>query len=115
MTDDILARAREALAGVTDGPWEWTDDVRQRLVAGPGDQTDREIIRCAALLHPRPADAEFIAAARDLVPELVAEVELLRVLLGRVRDLADASAAGITWDSDEITDEITHALNKEEA
>lgn len=84
MTDstDIVQRARAALDGITPGPWWWTAETRARLIALGADKhelTDaREIIRCAALLHPGEADARFIAAAPDLVRELAAEVEKLR-------------------------------------
>ena len=69
--------AREKLEGVTPGRWWWTNEIRQRLIAdgSPDDLAyAREIIRCAALLHPSPADAEFIAWCREGVPALLAEL-----------------------------------------
>lgn len=80
--------AREKLEGVTPGRWWWTNEIRQRLIAGgsPDDLAGaREIIRCAALLHPSPADAEFIAWCREGVPALVAE-------LARANEIGEALA-----------------------
>ena len=74
MTDDIVARAKAALEGVTPGPWDVRDGFVYPLA-----------IRCG-LGSIRPPDAEFIAAARELVPELVAEVEAVRAELAMARD-----------------------------
>ncbi|UKH48420.1 hypothetical protein SEA_DUPLICITY_53 [Mycobacterium phage Duplicity] len=63
---DVAERAKAALEGVTPGPWEVRDGFVYPLA-----------IRCQ-LGGLRPRDAEFITAARTLVPELVAEVERLR-------------------------------------
>jgi hypothetical protein len=63
---DIVDRAKAALEGVTPQPWDVRDGFIYPLA-----------IRCG-LGGIRPRDAEFIAAARTLVPELVAEVEKLR-------------------------------------
>lgn len=82
MTDDVVQRARQALDGITPGKWWWTGEIRNRLVADgrPDDLTRaREIIRCAALLHLGKPDADFITAAPQLVADLAAEVEQLRV------------------------------------
>ncbi|WP_085142984.1 hypothetical protein [Mycolicibacterium conceptionense] len=88
---DVVERAKAVLAGVTEGPWSaipgdryyfgsatnvWTEHGRGRLIAGD--------------LH-KP-NAEFIAQARTLVPELVAEVERLREGIERVRDVVHEHA-----------------------
>ncbi|AVO21766.1 hypothetical protein SEA_JEON_63 [Mycobacterium phage Jeon] len=67
---DVVARAKAALEGVTEGPWTWTHGMDARaMVLGPDNlRVKLEGYR----------DAEFIAQARTLVPELVAEVERLR-------------------------------------
>lgn len=95
---DIAERAKALLDGVTPGPWE------HRI--GPDDETHSEyctktLINSGEPLHvliaesPDPKfayvvpaitgdgptsarNAEFIAAARTLVPELIAEVERLQ-------------------------------------
>ncbi|OBC12162.1 hypothetical protein A5788_22250 [Gordonia sp. 852002-50816_SCH5313054-c] len=91
---DIVERAERLLAGITPGPWWWTNELRQRLIAG-GSEDDlsdaREIVRCAALLHPDKADAEFIAAAPQLVADLLAEVKRLEGDLQMVADFAGAA------------------------
>lgn len=82
--DAIEARANAA----TEGPWRWTNELRQRLVTGdnPDDLTDaRELIRCAALMHPGQADAAFIAHARTDVPTLVAALRGVLDLHGAVK------------------------------
>ena len=81
MSGDVVARARAALEGVTVGEWHAYDGretansatfVSSRVgpVCWMSARTDVEM--------PAAVDAEFIAAARSLVPELVAEVERLR-------------------------------------
>ncbi|QBI97429.1 hypothetical protein SEA_FANCYPANTS_93 [Mycobacterium phage Fancypants] len=94
---DVVERAKAALEGVTEGPWETS------VHAMPGATVDewyvREIthtfdpnmhrlnvLKVRGATHaarqccwpPTVADAEFIASARSLVPELIAEVERLR-------------------------------------
>lgn len=80
MTDDLTARVRAALEGVTRGPWDAAEAFDASFVcAGDGRVSETWIVR----LDNRPgrvkdrADARFIAAARSLVPELLAEVERL--------------------------------------
>lgn len=74
MSTDVVARAREALEGVTKGPWKLGNRAYPDVVHTPH----------GCLWNPsrgeinNPQDGEFIAAARSLVPELVAEVERLR-------------------------------------
>lgn len=85
---DVVERAKSALEGVTEGPWEaqdWTSHANGErgcgILAGIGMK--QRGIAWTGQHHWNPeaeaqADAEFIAAARTLVPELVAEVERLR-------------------------------------
>lgn len=87
----MVARAKAALEGVTEGPWIWDgdsfDDVHPNVCPHDNPYTDHGPHIDGVLdsegydgswAHISTADAEFIAAARDLVPELVAEVERLR-------------------------------------
>ncbi|QZE10354.1 hypothetical protein SEA_SCOOBYDOOBYDOO_3 [Mycobacterium phage ScoobyDoobyDoo] len=66
---DVVERAKAALEGTTEGPWTWTHGMDARaMVLGPDNlRVKLEGYR----------DAEFIASARSLVPELIAEVERL--------------------------------------
>lgn len=99
--NDIVDRANAALAGVTPGPWthhiapsENSDETPAQYCAntlvGNGDPVH---VLTAASPDPKfayivPAltgdgptsaiNADFIAQARDLVPELIAEVERVR-------------------------------------
>jgi hypothetical protein len=67
---DVVERAEAALEGITEGEW----DVRDGFVYPLS-------IRCG-LGGIWPRDARFIAAARTLVPELLAEVKSLRAQIG---------------------------------
>jgi len=73
MTDDVIARATAALEGVTEGPWKQNGNNGVHTPTG----------RCIATTHSsgwngpgfNKRDSEFIAAARTLVPELLAKIE----------------------------------------
>lgn len=65
---DIVERAKAALEGVTEGPWVFDPDRDDYLVS----ESTGEVVGSQRF------NTEFIAAARTLVPELVAEVERLR-------------------------------------
>lgn len=69
---DVVERAKAALEGTTQSPWdaveaayggEWWIELRHRRTVA------REL---------DGPDARFVAAARSLIPELVAEIERLR-------------------------------------
>ncbi|GJJ22314.1 hypothetical protein [Mycolicibacterium mageritense] len=112
MSDIVVERAKAALQGVTPGPWD------TQVHAMPGSTVDEWFVRevthtpnpnfhrlnvfkVRGASHasreccwpPTDADAEFIAAARTLVPELIAEVERLReandTLCAEVEQLRD--------------------------
>lgn len=75
---ELLAPIRELETAATEGPWSWTDlgsQTRQEL-----RNAERPLLRCSALMHPEPADAAFIAAARTDVPRLVAAIEAVEDL-----------------------------------
>lgn len=75
---DIVERAKAALDGVTDGPWEWF--YGDQCCGGTCVDNDHGLpLHSGGDLLPN--DARFIAAARTLVPELVAEVEELRAVV----------------------------------
>ncbi|MHA7703431.1 hypothetical protein ACX9NE_26940 [Mycobacterium sp. ML4] len=85
MSDDIIARAEAALEGVTDGPWVSEYSGEQGNCVIPHDaQSTREAV-CTTHLYYQAADAAFIAAARSLVPELVAELKTTRAQLETLR------------------------------
>lgn len=74
---DVCDRARQALEGVTDGPWEATSYGVEQPYEFDLHRFDQMPLRIART-DQSGADSKFIAAARTLVPELVAEVERLR-------------------------------------
>lgn len=112
MSDNLIERSNGLLEGVTDGPWEvvWeTEEMEYGVGAryayaihGPADLSTLEARHISdeykaqyghqitEIVGLSDADAEFIAGARSLVPELVAEVERLRAMEGRVRMLAES-------------------------
>ncbi|MCT7364030.1 hypothetical protein A7G45_31590 [Mycolicibacterium llatzerense] len=130
MSNDVVAKARSALEGVTAGPWEawWKEPDDPALgaksrypyaIKGPIDHdvvdniftSDEFKARCGNYVSDvsalSDADFEFITAARSLVPELVAEVERLRALLGSGNYENSTVAKGYTaanravWEWDE--------------
>lgn len=86
---DVVERAKAALEGVSDGPWRWEPSkyIRTGYVITAANRTAvhaTEWGELAANEKFNHQDASFAAAARTLVPELVAEVERLE---GRVAAL----------------------------
>lgn len=89
---DVVEQARELLEGVTPGPWEASDDHADEITVGagsylanPGSYNPTDLIVEYDVYSDddrerdqRWRDALFIAAARQLVPDLVATIEQLR-------------------------------------
>jgi len=88
----VVERAKSALEGVTEGPWiaEYSSEQGNCIIPHDAEST-REAVATTHLYHQR-ADAEFIAQARTLVPELVAEIEELR-LMAAADDSPDQTAS----------------------
>lgn len=97
ITDDQLGVWEDLAAAATDGPWWTTEDLDDSsdspaigVAAGPSSGyasmvvvTPGDASYDAGEATAREADAVFIAAARDAVPALVAEVRRLRAALGQ--------------------------------
>lgn len=89
---DLLARAKTAMNGVTEGPWQadhtdpgvWSPDV---IVIG--NYTAHDDFDSAMWEDGTHADREFIAATRALVPELVDQCEFLESEFETERDRAN--------------------------
>ncbi|AYQ99728.1 hypothetical protein PBI_MANDA_42 [Mycobacterium phage Manda] len=78
---DVVERAKAALEGVTEGPWTFQHWGGQNQ---NGDYAESILFDGAgeSMTYGLPdRDGEFIAQARTLVPELVAEVERLRCVI----------------------------------
>jgi len=87
---DVRERAKAALEGVTQGPWDSvTDDdvVEAACVISLSEAERRDGFGYCVGGDLLNEDAMFIAAARTLVPELVAENEQLEAEIERLRDL----------------------------
>ncbi|AVI04339.1 hypothetical protein SEA_NORMANBULBIEJR_83 [Mycobacterium phage NormanBulbieJr] len=74
---DVVERAKAALEGVTDGPWRWGDE--DDLITADSHARPVITVNCynESVNVENPRDSQFIAQARSLVPELIAEVERL--------------------------------------
>ncbi|WP_078354187.1 hypothetical protein [Mycobacteroides chelonae] len=78
---ELLDRAKASLEDVTEGPWT-VDPVRGGHYGVQGGQYQRQVVYAHSDWEgfgngSTKADAEFIAAARQLVPELITEIERL--------------------------------------
>ena len=69
MTDEELERLEKLASAATPGPWAPLPTGSKKWVSGPATEAD--------WMFNRDADAAFIAAARDAVLALVAEVRRL--------------------------------------
>ncbi len=92
MTDQF-AKIRQLAAGASPGPWsvewDWSD------VEGEAEKWAHALVgpppASALAMGPtefsemRTADLEFIVAARDAVPALLAEIDQLRFRLSQIR------------------------------
>ena len=74
MSDIDRAELRRLAKAATPGPWAWDDDH-----ARPGLRHGREfggiLLRCGALYGPAAADAAYIAAAVNALPDLLNALE----------------------------------------
>jgi hypothetical protein len=89
MKKERLEELKKICEAATAGPWEaqLIDDAAHEIwIEGSGFHCRRypPYIHKPERLHELLSNAEFIAAARDAVPRLVAEVERLRDLHGSV-------------------------------
>lgn len=101
---DIIAQAKAALDGITPGPWEHrvgpvdethAEYMQNTLSGGPAlhvliapSDDERYAYVVPAITGDGPTsgrNAQFIVAARTLVPDLIAEVERLRAEVATVR------------------------------
>lgn len=115
--DEIGARTRAA----TEGPWTaWDSGYGYHIGVGDLGEGGQPVRLLPARILPegtrtdigRRGDAEFIAAARRDVPDLLAEVERLRAELGDLRGQNAMTEANFT-DYAEATHEENDALRKQ--
>jgi hypothetical protein len=93
MTDDLVKAAREALVGVTEGPWATDQDKSPSDVyCSLGSNCisrwpTRTLTECDTNYFDGNANARFIAAARSLVPAMADRIEELEAKVGRLREV----------------------------
>lgn len=91
MSADLIARGKDLIDGITDEPWvtvvDEGDPYDVPIAAGDGQYISR-CPDCGVRGGFSEPDAEFIAAARTLVPEFVDEVEKLRGAIKSISDIA---------------------------
>lgn len=99
---DILERADAALEGVTPGPWRVEvcslkihDIDGIRILSNSGEITHVEGCRCAGGGIANETDANFMADARDLVPDLVSALKIEKAEVARLREELKKSEACI--------------------
>lgn len=85
MTPEQLAALKALADAATPGPWEEVAESGEWWITGPDIYNDAVMTTNASEISQ--ADADFICAAREAVPALLAEVERLRA------DNADLRAA----------------------
>lgn len=83
MTDDILERARLTAAGITEGHWTTGGLTKWPVIVYAPDGyaiCDTKVYHGRHPAESAAANARFIAAAPDLVRDLIAEVERLQAV-----------------------------------
>lgn len=113
MTDDVRADARRLLQDITPGPWEWHDEgnpsnpwITRKIVRDNEPFHELNVLKVRMARNardeccwpPSPADAEFIAAAPQLVDRLLAGLDgaTMEIEIARAeRDAANATLARI--------------------
>lgn len=95
---ELVDRAKTRLEGVTEGPWVISDqDDGTASVWSDGSIifADESGYRGGFAALP---DAEFVAAARQLVPELIAEVERLQAEIDAMKKQASVSCCTLSYE-----------------
>ncbi|QFG14136.1 hypothetical protein I5G97_gp017 [Mycobacterium phage Curiosium] len=100
---DVVERAEAMLGAITPGEWRSYAYEHGKNEAFVSSAQGPVCYVGARLMSDTSArlDAEFIASARNLVPELVAEVKRLREQVAAVNELAGVMKAehGQSWNS----------------
>jgi sirohydrochlorin ferrochelatase len=109
MNEQELARLEALAAAATPGPWN-TYECRHHSGGNGPSKVDYQVScakECVAWDMPSSSNAAFIAAAREAVPVLVAEVRRLR------EEMAEMRPVGMT--SDDVADLLATACSPAEA
>jgi hypothetical protein len=110
MSDDIIARAEAALEGVTDGPWSCYGNMAHEVFQEPtADSEGADVAHSVCHIE----DSRFIAAARTLVPALVAELKTARAELEQLPsadDFHNAAQAILYWSESDNCDDSPECI-----
>lgn len=109
-SDDVVQRARQALDGITPGPWK-IDDYDESALDSIVSVADDRLGGWVEVARSTGDDARFIAAAPDLVRKLAAEVEKLRAQPVELSAQLLADAAG--WEA--VAEEHADTIGKVDA
>ena len=90
---DLIERAKASLEGTTEGPWRVSHAGNVHYGVSHGEYSFPTVVKARCEYDgfgngSSRADANFIAEARTLVPELIAEVERLRANAKASRQIA---------------------------
>lgn len=108
-TSDLIARAEAALDGVTPGPWLLAQD-EEGPFATCVTAHGFDICTAWGGYNAADADSNFIAAARNLVPELTAALRAAEAALQKADALSCAIQLAI-YSPDEIDDDMTDRVD----
>jgi hypothetical protein len=78
----IVNRAEHLIDGITEGPWAWDEWPDRSEISSPAGEL-LAVLPSVLVREQSSRDARFIAAARQLVPELLAEIVRLRTELAQ--------------------------------
>jgi hypothetical protein len=133
MTEDIIKRAEAVLEGVTPGPWRvFIDDTGGKWTGWPlsieaTSITDKTVVRTGGQWpyewdaktsqKEAIANARFIAAARDLIPDILAAQNAALARVAKLEDalaLADAALSGANMNMRVVEKTVRAALTKKD-
>lgn len=102
MPTDFIERARSLYRTATPGPWSYGEDIKisgELAFRGGSDETGEDVFSCPRHEHARsdPADAEFIAAARTILPAAVEALAVVRNLHPRPRTVSVWSGESVGY------------------
>lgn len=103
MTPDELAAIKALVDAATEGPWrtgdQWNSAGTVGVLSAKSTHGNEDIVASCCDHGADPADAQFIAHARQDVPRLLAEVERLTAVVDAVRELHAEGEFGCPYPS----------------
>jgi hypothetical protein len=93
---DIIAKAEDAMAGVTEGPW-YIFSGAGAFIGRESQRGWRTVVVDIDEAKIVPEDARFIAAARQLVPNLIAHARAQADEIERIKAALLDAAQALEW------------------